>query len=122
VEPAQQPNRRIRVGKVSEFPDGAAVRLPRETTGTADAIALFSDGGQIYAINDSCTHAEGSLADGWVEDGEVECPMHNATFCLRTGAALSLPATRDTVVHAVQIADATVWLLLNDSAEPGDEI
>jgi 3-phenylpropionate/trans-cinnamate dioxygenase ferredoxin subunit len=80
---------------------------------------VFNDGGQIFAINDTCTHDEGSLADGWVEDGEVECPMHNATFCLRNGAALSLPAKRDTVVHGVEIADATVWLLPNDSTEPG---
>jgi 3-phenylpropionate/trans-cinnamate dioxygenase ferredoxin component len=118
VERAQQSGRRIPVGKVSEFLDGAAVRLAPETTGAADAIAVFNDGGRLYAINDTCTHAQGSLVDGWVENGEVECPMHNATFCLGSGAALSLPATRNTVVHRVEIADATVWLLPGDSPEP----
>jgi 3-phenylpropionate/trans-cinnamate dioxygenase ferredoxin component len=118
VQRALRPRRRIPVSKVSDFPDGAAIRLAPQTTGTADAIAVFNDGGRLYAINDTCTHAEGSLVDGWVADGEVECPLHGGSFCLGSGAALSLPATRNTVVHGVEIVDATVWLLPDDTPEP----
>ncbi len=41
--------------------------------------------GEVYAIEDACNHAGASLAEGWLEDKCVVCPMHAYAFDLTTG-------------------------------------
>ena len=55
-------------------------------------LALANVEGQIYAIQDVCSHDGGPLGEGEVEGYEVECPRHGARFDLRTGAVRSFPA------------------------------
>ena len=45
-----------------------------------------------FAIDDTCTHDDGPLADGWLEGDEIECPRHGARFDVKTGKVLCLPA------------------------------
>ncbi|MBI4003722.1 MAG: non-heme iron oxygenase ferredoxin subunit [Candidatus Omnitrophica bacterium] len=45
-----------------------------------------------YAIDDTCTHDDGPLADGWLEGDAIECPRHGARFDVKTGKVLCLPA------------------------------
>lgn len=75
-----------RVCTCSELPPGGVKRIDEP------AIAVFNVGGKLYAVSDICTHAEGSLSEGSVEGEIVECPLHGATFDLRTGEALTPPA------------------------------
>lgn len=89
---------------------GSAVRLPAERTGWPAAISVFRDGDAFFALDDTCSHALASLAEGYVDDGCVECPLHGALFRLTDGAALSLPATRPVRAHRVEVRDGTVWL------------
>ena len=84
--------------------DGRGVRV--EVGGTR--IAVFRDGDRLYAIGDRCSHAEASLSEGEVFDGEVECPRHGAIFDLATGAAKSLPATRPVPTFGVRTRDGVV--------------
>jgi 3-phenylpropionate/trans-cinnamate dioxygenase ferredoxin component len=56
------------------------------------AIAVFNVEGTLFAISDTCTHAEASLSEGRVDGETVECPFHGACFDLRTGEALTPPA------------------------------
>jgi 3-phenylpropionate/trans-cinnamate dioxygenase ferredoxin subunit len=100
----------IRVCGLGDIPAGEALRVERERTGTTDAIAVFNDEGTYYALDDTCSHEEASLADGWIEDGQVECPLHSGRFCLKTGEVLSMPATKDARGHRVSIADGGVWV------------
>jgi 3-phenylpropionate/trans-cinnamate dioxygenase ferredoxin subunit len=100
----------VEVGSADDVPDGGALVVGRDVTGHDDAIALFRDGDALFALDDTCTHALASLAEGWVEDGAVECPLHGAQFCLRTGAALSLPATQPARTHRVEVVDGVVVL------------
>ncbi len=93
----------IRVAKVGDIEDGEAIKVPRIQTGTLDDIAVFNDGGEFSALDDTCSHEDASLSEGWVEDGTVECPLHAARFCLRDGSALSLPATSGVASHRVEI-------------------
>ena len=93
----------IKVAQVGEIEAGGAIKVSRILTGTLDDIAVFNDGGEYFAIDDTCTHEQASLADGWVEDGTVECPLHAASFCLRDGSVLTLPATTDVASHQVEI-------------------
>lgn len=100
----------IVVCAVEEVPEGEAIVLEADETGTGAAISVFHDASGFFALDDTCTHALASLADGWVEDGAVECPLHSARFCLKDGKALSLPATRAARTHKVEVVDGEVVL------------
>lgn len=50
-------------------------------------------GDQVFAIADTCSHSEASLSEGEVKDFKIECWLHGAEFDLRTGEALTPPAT-----------------------------
>lgn len=99
----------IRVASLDEIPEGEGIAISKEITGTEDDIALLRDeDGSVWALNNTCTHEVASLAEGWVEDGHVECPLHSSKFCLKTGAVNGLPATRGTVPHRVEVVDGDV--------------
>jgi 3-phenylpropionate/trans-cinnamate dioxygenase ferredoxin subunit len=101
----------LRVAALADIPEGEGIAVDRSVTGTDDDIALLrDDDGSVFALNNTCTHAEAALADGWVEDGLVECPLHASKFCLKTGAVQNMPATRDTVAHRVEVRDGQVYL------------
>lgn len=111
VDQPQSTGRRVLVCRVADLPHGESLRVPREETGTGDAIALFNDGGRFHALDDTCTHSRASLSEGWVEDGLVECPLHGGTFDLRTGAAVGSPATEDTTTHDVEVLEDAIYLI-----------
>ncbi|MBW4717753.1 non-heme iron oxygenase ferredoxin subunit [Saccharothrix obliqua] len=108
---AERPHRRVLVCGVDELPAGVALRVPREETGTGGAIAVFNDGGRLYAVDDRCPHAHAPLSAGLVRDGRISCPLDGGTFCLRTGRALAPPASAGLTTHPVEVRDDTIWLL-----------
>jgi len=94
----------VEVLRIEEVPDGRGVRVDVGD----NRIAILRDGDSIYALGDRCTHAEASLSEGDVFDGEVECPRHGATFDLATGAAKTLPATRSARTYPVRTRDGVI--------------
>ena len=78
-------------------------------------IAVVRIGDDVYAIGDTCSHAEVSLSEGWVEsdDCTIECVAHGAVFDLESGEPLSLPATRAVPVYEASVVDGMVMLELN---------
>jgi 3-phenylpropionate/trans-cinnamate dioxygenase ferredoxin subunit len=64
--------------------------------------------GRLHALGDTCSHAEISLSEGFVEGGHIECWAHGATFDLATGRPLSLPATDPVPVFGVDVVDGDV--------------
>lgn len=101
----------INAGSVDEIEEGEAKVIPAEENGTGEDIAIFhGEDGNFYALDDECTHETASLADGWIEGTEVECPVHSAKFCLKTGAALCMPATIAARTHKVEVVDGEVLL------------
>jgi 3-phenylpropionate/trans-cinnamate dioxygenase ferredoxin subunit len=101
----------IRLAALADVPTDTGLLISSDITGTADDIALFRDGDEVFALDDTCTHSLASLAEGYVSGGNVECPLHAAEFCLRDGKALCLPATIDVKTHAVEIRDGDVFLI-----------
>ena len=74
-------------------------------------IALFNLAGDIYAIEDVCTHDGGPLVEGTVIDGcEVQCPRHGARFDIRTGGAVGFPAFEATNTYEVRVEGEHIWL------------
>ena len=98
----------IEIAPLVELPDGRGVLLE-----VADErIALFRIGDSVHAIGDRCSHAEASLAEGEILDGEVECPRHGSPFDLLTGEPVSLPATRSVPVYPTAVRNGIVYLTI----------
>jgi nitrite reductase/ring-hydroxylating ferredoxin subunit len=76
----------------------------------SDAIAVFNVNGEFYAVDDTCTHQDASLADGWLEGCQIECPLHASSFDLRTGAVSGPPAKVPVRTHAVTVTDGVVYV------------
>ncbi|MDX8403759.1 MAG: non-heme iron oxygenase ferredoxin subunit [Mariprofundaceae bacterium] len=66
-------------------------------------IAIFNLEGELYAIEDVCTHDGGELASGMCEGDQIICPRHGARFCIRNGKALTPPAYEDVETFSVRI-------------------
>ena len=56
-------------------------------------IALYNVDGEYFATDDTCSHEEASLSEGFLYDDIVECPLHGAAFNVRTGEVEAFPAT-----------------------------
>lgn len=103
----------ILVAQTDEVPDGEAIKIDASVTGTVDNIAIFNDGGEFFALDDTCSHEEASLSDGWLDDGVVECPLHAGKFCLKNGEVLSMPSTEDVACHRLIIEGSDIRLVPN---------
>lgn len=77
-------------------------------------IGLFNSDGTFYAIDNVCTHAGGSLSVGLVENGRVACPWHGAWFDLKTGAALSPPASEGVRFYPTRVQGTDIEIELED--------
>ena len=105
----------IQVCPLADLAPGSARRLDLDPP-----IAVFRvDDGDVYAIDDTCTHQDASLADGWLEGCEVECPLHASRFDLRTGAVDAPPAKRPVRTHRVEVVDGVVFVAEDATAPTG---
>jgi 3-phenylpropionate/trans-cinnamate dioxygenase ferredoxin subunit len=100
----------IRVAKVSDLSDPGKALVEVEER----LVALFKVGGQFFAIDDVCTHDGGPLAEGTLENHTIACPRHGAKFDIRTGQALTMPATQPTAAHEVKVVGDEVFVKLRD--------
>jgi 3-phenylpropionate/trans-cinnamate dioxygenase ferredoxin subunit len=75
-------------------------------------IGVFNCGGELYAIEDRCSHDEGPLAEGSFDAATrtVECPRHGSLFDLTSGRPKTLPAYQPVATYPVTIEDDTVKL------------
>lgn len=95
-----------KIARTDQIADDEALPV---TLGTAQ-IAVFKSGGEFFVTDNVCTHQYAVLSDGYVEDGCVECPLHQARFDLRTGAALCAPATVPIRVYPSKVEDGAVYV------------
>ncbi|AWZ06426.1 MULTISPECIES: bifunctional 3-phenylpropionate/cinnamic acid dioxygenase ferredoxin subunit [unclassified Streptomyces] len=94
----------VKACALSELEENTPKRV--ELDGTP--VSLVSTGGEVFAINDICSHANVSLSEGEVEDCMIECWLHGSSFDLRTGKPSGLPATRPVPVYPVKIEGGSV--------------
>lgn len=73
------------------------------------AIAVFNIEGELYAIEDQCTHDALEMASGELDGHELICPWHGARFDLRTGAALCAPAYEPVATFPVKEEHGAIW-------------
>ncbi len=109
--------RRVRALGTDELADGQGRRVDID----GERIAVLRAGDGYHAIGDRCSHANFSLAEGEVDcdDLTVECWKHGALFSLRTGEALTLPATQPVPVYDVEVDGNEVFVYLPARSDGG---
>src|ERR1700716_3048783 len=94
----------LEICPVAALPRGEARRVEADPP-----IAVFhTDDGEVFAVDDTCTHQDASLADGWLEGCQIECPLHSSTFDLRTGVPTCPPARKPVRTYPVLIEDGMI--------------
>lgn len=78
-------------------------------------IAIIRIGDDFYALGDTCSHANFSLSEGEVDPEEctIECWKHGSLFDVRTGEALTLPATRPVPTYDVVVEDGDLRVVIS---------
>ena len=89
---------------VEELPKGERIFIEINE----NPIVIFHIQDEFFAMADVCTHDDGPLGDGMLEDYQIICPRHGARFDVRTGKALTLPAVLDAPVYPVRVLDGQV--------------
>lgn len=100
----------VKVATISEIPDPG-----RKVVNVEDRmIVILRVGDDYFAIDDVCTHDDGPLSEGELEEYAIACPRHGAKFDIRNGKVLSMPATRPTVSHQVKVAGEEILVRLSE--------
>jgi 3-phenylpropionate/trans-cinnamate dioxygenase ferredoxin component len=97
----------------SDLGDGAAHRF--DVAG--EPVAVVRVGDAVYAIGDTCSHANISLSGGevWCDELELECPKHASSFSLITGVPATLPATQPVPVYPAEVVDGRVIVKVGEA-------
>ena len=98
--------RQLDVCALADLPEGTG-RIVRN--GLLD-VGVYNLGGELYAIEDRCSHDDGPLAEGELdaEAGVAVCPRHGARIDIRSGRALTLPAVLPVLTYPVRVEDGRV--------------
>jgi nitrite reductase/ring-hydroxylating ferredoxin subunit len=75
-----------------------------------EIIALYNVDETFYATDDTCSHAQAALSDGWLDGVEITCPLHGAVFDVTTGDVLTLPATKPVRTYPVRIEGDDIYV------------
>ena len=102
------PGEFVRVMKLEDLRDG---RMKSCHIGDRE-IVLCNVKGEVYALDNVCTHALARMSEGRLKGAKLICPMHGAAFDVKTGTVLSSPATQPLASHAVRIVDGAIEVAL----------
>ncbi|MEU6645520.1 bifunctional 3-phenylpropionate/cinnamic acid dioxygenase ferredoxin subunit [Saccharomonospora sp. NPDC046836] len=100
----------IRVCPVAELKEGEVRQASAEPP-----VAVYNIGGEVYATSNICSHDHFFLSDGYVDDDRIECSLHFAQFCIRTGEAMTAPATAPIATYAVEIRDGDIYVSIPET-------
>jgi len=96
----------VEIAPVDKLPAGE--RLFVDVSGKS--IVIFNLAGKLYAIGDVCSHDNGPVGDGDIDENEIICPRHGARFEIRTGKATSLPAIVDIPAYPLRVENGMIVL------------
>jgi 3-phenylpropionate/trans-cinnamate dioxygenase ferredoxin component len=96
----------VNVAPLDEFPPGSVKIVHAGEV----AVGVYNLGGELYAIEDRCSHDNGPLAEGDFDpdEGVAICPRHGARIDIRSGRPLSLPAVLPVETFPVTVEDGIV--------------
>ena len=96
----------ISVAKIGDVAPGSVIKVYANGL----TFALYNLEGTFFATEEICTHAQASLAEGFVIDDTIECPLHGASFSIKTGEVLSAPATEPLKTFPVHVENGEVLI------------
>jgi nitrite reductase/ring-hydroxylating ferredoxin subunit len=73
-------------------------------------VAVYRLGDALFATSDTCPHAGGSLSEGCVVEGYIECPVHHALFDIRTGASDGSVTPRHLATFPVKVEEGAIYV------------
>lgn len=79
-----------------------------------NAYALFRVDGEIYALDDICSHEYSRLSEGDIFRGQVACPKHGSRFDIKTGKVTGFPATKPVHTYPVKIDGGEIFIEVED--------
>ncbi|MCG7495478.1 non-heme iron oxygenase ferredoxin subunit [Vibrio sp. Of7-15] len=94
----------INVISANELPEGEYTTLELPDT----ELLIIKSEGDVYAVENLCSHQSFELAGGEIENSEITCPLHEARFCLKTGKALCEPAEEKIKTYPVRIHEQII--------------
>ena len=100
----------IRLASLSRLP----VEEPVKITMHGHDLVLVRMADCVHAVGETCSHERASMADGFVDEGCIECPRHGARFELSTGKPLTLPATQPLPRYDVKVEGDHVYVDLEE--------
>ncbi|WP_423459637.1 non-heme iron oxygenase ferredoxin subunit [Ottowia sp. VDI28] len=97
----------IEVAVEGDLFEGAAIAVAPQGL---DIAVYKTEGGEVFATDNTCSHGQARLCDGYMEDYEIECPYHQGRFDIRTGEATLPPCVAPVKSYPVKLEDGKVWL------------
>jgi len=94
----------VAIAGVDEIPNGERLFIEVDD----GFVVVFNIAGDYYAIADLCSHDDGPLGDGEIENYQVACPRHGARFDVRTGEAVTLPAVEGIPAYPVRVIEGQI--------------
>lgn len=73
-------------------------------------VLLANADGELYAVNEMCSHEDYSLFLGCIQDGKIKCSLHGSYFDLKTGRPTVEPADEPICTYALKVANGKVWV------------
>lgn len=92
------------IGMLDDFSEGEPVAMVAGNR----PVAIFRLGDEVFGLHDLCSHGHARLSEGYVEDGCVECPLHQGLVDIRTGAPRCAPITEPVQCFPIRIVDGHV--------------
>ena len=83
---------------------------PQRIEKDGESICVARIGDEVFAIGDTCSHSDASLSEGDITDFKIECWLHGAEFDLRTGQAVTPPATAPVQKYSVTVDGDSVTI------------
>ena len=79
--------------------EGKPVKLSKN----GKEVCVARVGNEVFAIEDNCSHQDAALSEGEQNGYKIECWLHSAEFDLRTGEALTPPASKAVKTYPVLV-------------------
>ena len=96
----------VKVADLSECPPGSLL----DVEAGRESIVLANIDGDLYALENRCSHQDLPLSDGELDGDRLECLYHGARFDVCTGKAVGLPAIKPVGIYDVQVRGQEIYV------------
>lgn len=112
-EASTQTRKWVEVAAADDVGEGQASTFTVE----AHRVAVARANGQLYAVQDLCTHDDGPLGEGELEGFAIQCPRHGARFDIRSGAVLRMPAVQPIETFPVMEKEGKILIAIPEGED-----